>query len=259
MRVPLDAVGLLDATHQNRTRGELARDTMLYDEQGQLLDAAPYPAIHEYPSQRQYMYDHPVRMRAMHQLAREQMMQAKLRMAATENANRPVHTYTEGDYVRLSLEHLKLPVWAVAKCHKLRGKYFGAFQVVAVHSPIAIELRLPSWLHSSIHPVFHAMYLKPSTTASADRGMKKLLQDVFEPADYEVQVILAHRSRAAGTEFLVQWMGCSYLQSTWEPEAGLAHAQRHLSAYRDKSRHVDVDVATVMLCDPARLGSRLVY
>jgi hypothetical protein len=84
-----------------------------------------------------------------------------------------------GDYVRLSLEHLTLPVWAVAKCHKLRGKYFGAFQVVAVHSPIAIELRLPSWLHSSIHPVFHAMYLKPSTTASADRGMKQLLQDIL--------------------------------------------------------------------------------
>ena len=258
MRLPIDAVGLLDATHQNRTRGELARDRMEYDDHGQLLDAAPYPAVHEYPSQQQYLYDHPVRMRAMHQLAREQMMQVKLRMSADENAHRPVHLYSEGDYVRLSLEHLTLPVWAVAKCRKLRGKYFGAFQVVAVHSPIAIELRLPSWLHSNIHPVFHAMYLKPSTTASADRGMKQILQDIFEPADYEVDGILAHRSRGGLTEFLVQWTGCSYLQSTWEPEAGLVHAQRHLSTYRNKTRQVEVDVSYVMVCDPERLGTRLV-
>ena len=66
MRLPLDAVGLLDSTHQNRTRGQLARDSMVYDDHGQLLDAAPYPAVHEYPSQRQYMYDHPDRMRAIH-------------------------------------------------------------------------------------------------------------------------------------------------------------------------------------------------
>ena len=87
--------------------------------------------------------------------------------------------------------------------------------------------------------------------------MKQLLQDVFEPADCEVDGILAHRSRGNTTEFLVQWVGCSYLQSTWEPESGLVHAQRHLCAYRDKARRVEVDVSYVMVCDPARLGTRV--
>eukprot|EP01046_Picozoa_sp_COSAG06_P055358 COSAG06_NODE_10156_length_1738_cov_4.849908_3_plen_91_part_01 len=57
---------------------------------------------------------------------------------------------------------LTMPVWTVSKCRKLRGKYVGSFLVVAVHSPIAIEVRLPSWLHKNIHPVFHPMYLKLS-------------------------------------------------------------------------------------------------
>ena len=52
---------------------------MQYDAEGQLLDVAPYPAIYEYAAQQRYEYDHPERMRAIHQLAREQMIQAKLR------------------------------------------------------------------------------------------------------------------------------------------------------------------------------------
>ena len=128
--------------------------------------------------------------------------------------------------------------------------------MVAVHSPLAIELRLPVWLHASVHPVFHPMYLKLSTTTTVDHGLRSRLQSVFEPADYEVDGILAHRARGGGTEFLIQWANCSYLQSTWEPESGLAHAQRHLAKYRAKSRPVEVDAASVMLHDPARLGAR---
>ena len=43
---------------------------MVYSDDGKLLDAAPYPALFEYPEQRQFEYDHPERMRAIHQLAR---------------------------------------------------------------------------------------------------------------------------------------------------------------------------------------------
>ena len=55
----------------------------------------------------------------------------------------------------------------------------------------------------------------------------------------------------------MDWENCSYLQSTWEPEDGLAHAQRHLTAYQKKSRQVEIDVASVLLEDPTRLGARL--
>ena len=56
-----------------------------------------------------------------------------------------------------------------SKCRKLRGKYVGSFPVVAVHSPIAIEVRLPNWLHKNIHPVFHpTAALPPRPSASPE-------------------------------------------------------------------------------------------
>jgi hypothetical protein len=258
MRVPIDTQGIMDHSPLNRTDDGLARNAMVHDAAGVLLDAAPYPAVHERFAQMRYVYDHPARMTAIHQVAREQMVQAKLRMAAAENSNRTDVTYKPGDFVRVSLEHLQLPVWAVAKCRKLRAKYFGAFAVVAVHSPLAIEIELPPWLHKNVHPVFHPMHLKPTTSASLDVGLKGRLGSVFEPDEYEVAGILAHRKRGKHTEFLVQWAGCSYLQCTWEPESGLVHAQRHLTAYSTKSRKIEVNVSEVLLTDPARLGRLMV-
>ena len=38
---------------------------------------------------------------------------------------------------------------------------------------------------------------------------------------------------------------------------GLAHAQRHLTAYQKKSRQVEIDAAFALLEDPTRLGARL--
>ena len=56
-----------------------------------------------------------------------------------------------------------------------------------------------------------------------------------------IQHILAHRKGRGGTEYLVQWANCSYLQSTWEPEMGLASAQAALVAYAKKTRKVAID------------------
>jgi hypothetical protein len=98
------------------------------------------------------------------------------------------------------------------------------------------------------------MYLKPASTSSLDVGLRKTLGTIFEPADYGVEKILAHRRRKNATEYLVQWESCSYLQSTWEPESGLMQAQRQLSQYSAKRRQIDMDAASVMLEDQRRLG-----
>ena len=52
----------------------------------------------------------------------------------------------------------------------------------------------------------------------------------------------------------MQWENCSYLQSTWEPEAELASAQRLLAAYNKKSRKIEMELATAMVEDGTRLG-----
>ena len=97
----------------------------MYDEDETLLDKAPYPGICAVDHQEDYQFDHPERMRAIHQLARERMIQAKTCMAEAENQNRSIQEVKTGDYVMLSLEHIQLLVWTVSKCRKLRGKYFG--------------------------------------------------------------------------------------------------------------------------------------
>ena len=48
-------------------------------------------------------YDHPELIRAIHQLAHEQMVQAKLRMTVTENSTRPARVYEVGDFVKLMI------------------------------------------------------------------------------------------------------------------------------------------------------------
>eukprot|EP01046_Picozoa_sp_COSAG06_P039540 COSAG06_NODE_4686_length_4036_cov_7.714757_5_plen_90_part_00 len=78
------------------------------------------------------------------------------------------------------------PTWPPSrlsfKCRKLRGKYVGPFPIVAVHSPIAIEVRLPSWLHANLHHVFHSMYLRPAEKKTTDTNLKQQLKGVFDSA-----------------------------------------------------------------------------
>ena len=130
----------------------------------------------------------------------------------------------------------------------------GSFPVVAVHSPIAIELRLPDWMHQNIHPVFHPMYLQLAGTKTVQPNLKQMLGNVLAPTDYGVERILAHRTVRGATEYLVQWEGCSYLQSTYEPESNLAFAQSKLSAYQNKRRQIETDVSCVLCEDPLRSG-----
>ena len=86
-------------------------------------------------------------------------------------------------------------------------------------------------------------------------ALKATLGNVLTPSDYGVDRILAHRVVNGTTEYLVQWEGCSYLQSTYEPECNLTYAQTKLSAYQNKRRKIVTDVASVMCDDPWRNGT----
>ena len=199
---------------------EFMTEVHVYDEDGTLPDKAPYPGRCAVDHQEINQFDHPERMRAIHQLrmraihrlAREQIIQAKIRMAEAENENRSIQEFETGEYVMFRLEHIQLPVWA-------------------------------------IRPVFHPIYITPSSATAEDK-----IGSVFEPAEYGVEGILAHRKRHGKTEYLVQWESCSCLQSTWEPGAGLSSAQRILTACNWKSRKIGMELAAAMVDDETRLG-----
>eukprot|EP01043_Picozoa_sp_COSAG02_P032841 COSAG02_NODE_2212_length_9491_cov_210.102215_3_plen_126_part_00 len=98
------------------------------------------------------------------------------------------------------------------------------------------------------------MYLQLAGTRTVQPNLKRVLGNVLTPADYGVERILAHRTVRGVTEYLVQWEGCSYLQSTYEPECNLAFAQSKLSLYRNKRRQIETDVSCVICEDPLRSG-----
>ena len=141
----------------------------------------------------------------------------------------------------LELSHYKFAAEALGPAKKLNQKFAGAFPVVAVHSPRAIEIRLPTYAHGLIHPVIHPMYLKLASRKSVQKGMRKLIERHFDPP-YEVDNILAHRHNNETLEYLVQWRGCGPLQSTWEPERQLSSAQGARDRYWNKAQQRELDL-----------------
>ena len=84
------------------------------------------------------------------------------------------------------------------------------------------------------------MYLRLSETVSLQPRLRQQLKGALDPGEHEVDNIIAHRKGREGTDFLVQWKNCSYLQATWEPEAQLTSAQAVVTRYMSKSRKVEV-------------------
>lgn len=249
MQMPVDTQALSDQTYQNRGHGQLVRHQMVHDSGGILLDAAPYPGVYEYGLQEQHQYDHPERMRAIFQTAREAMMAAKATLNARLNKAVPDRAYQVGDMVKLKLGHYKLPTYQHKTAQKLRQRYFGNFEVTAVHSPTAIELALPAYM-SRVHNVIHPEYLRLGHTnangsykkgVERGTGFRDIITAAFDmTTEYGVDEIVAHRHVGAPSdgnmEYLVRWENCSNLQVTWEPQSALIHAPRKVTSYQRKQR-----------------------
>ncbi|GAX74608.1 hypothetical protein CEUSTIGMA_g2056.t1 [Chlamydomonas eustigma] len=88
---------------------------------------------------------------------RHQLDLAKARQETHVNRSRRPLTFTVGDRVRLSSDHLTLVEYPSSK---LRPRFLGPFTINQVISPVAYRLTLPAAL-SHIHPVFHVSCLLP--------------------------------------------------------------------------------------------------
>ena len=98
----------------------------------------------------------------IHQLAREEMIQAKTRMVEAENKNRSIREFKTGEYLMLRLEHIQLPVWTVSQQvpqtagEVLRPVPYRAGAYIACHRPATTNVAsqidspgLPSDVHTS--------------------------------------------------------------------------------------------------------------
>src|SRR5712671_3238938 len=97
-------------------------------------------------------------------------------------------------------------------------------------SPVVYQLRLPpQW---NIHPAFHASLLTPYVeTKEHGKSYTRPPPDMIEgEAEYEVEVIRAHRHQRRKLQYLIKWKGYPESDNTWEP-AGNVQAPQLIRKY----------------------------
>ena len=150
-------------------------------------------------------------------------------MADEANRHRRHQTFSVGDWVKLDAAYLP---WGDQPARKLRDRFIGPLQVVAVISPVAYKLGLPPAL-SKLHPVFHVEKLLPWCQDSEHPDHECLQTKTFHPPGdfvegddwYEISHIRAVKiGRDPELDrdtvlFQVRWAAPfdSAVHDTWEP------------------------------------------
>jgi len=137
-----------------------------------------------------------------------------------------------GDKVWLSANHLLTHF----PSKKLAAKRHGPFTISKVLSPITYQLKLPSsW---RIHPVFHAVELSSyKETEVHSPNFTEPPPDLIDgEAEYEIEVIIAHKKVQGKFQYLVSWKGYASSENSWLPEKEFNHAQEILQTYKKRLR-----------------------
>ena len=170
------------------------------------------------------------RIRRLHEdlmMARDHIERAQKRQAQYADQHRRHVTFSIGDRVLLSTEHLRMI--GVKRTPKLTFKFIGPFTVVRVVGSNAYELDLPN--NMRLHPVFNISRLK----AYKDGTISHPLRDqsntrpppVIDAEDgaesFVPEEILECRGRGARKRWLVKWVGYPHEENTWEPLSNIGH------------------------------------
>ncbi len=169
-------------------------------------------------------------------MAQDALQQAQSQQAKYYNHGRKNDSFSEGDLVLVSTNHINPPFLKSKGSKKLRPKYVGPWPIVRKVGKTTYELDLPA--HIKIHPVINSQYLKrfvPSPQefqgrASIPPPPVPIVQN--EVTEYEVEKIKDHRTDNKGnTAYLVAWKGYEEHDDTWEPAANLENFQDLVTDY----------------------------
>ena len=124
-----------------------------------------------------------------------------------------------GDWVWLKLQAYRQHSVQKRSNQKLAHQFYGPFQVIDAVGPVAYKLQLPS--DSQIHNGFHVSQLKAfKGDLPAIAHIPSWLHGHNVAVQLEPFAILDKRivksKNVAQVQYLVQWMGSSPQEATWE-------------------------------------------
>ena len=173
--------------------------------------------------------------------AKKHLAKAQARQTAYANKRRRPHSFAAGQQVLLSTKYLLRTDGEVVQ--KLRARWEGPFDIVAMVGPNAARLDLPSEVFK-IHPVVNVEYLRPYhnrvVSAESEGEDAPVASDSVEPAPvyyergtplWNIEKVLdrrvhrkAHWRKFKGKprwfptlyKYKVRWQGYSVDQDSWE-------------------------------------------
>ena len=124
-------------------------------------------------------------------------------------------TLKEGDKVYLRRKNLK----TTRPSEKLDYTKLGPFRILKKKSDVNYDLDLPKKMR--IHPTFHISLLEPASDDTPVQTNPPAIDPSSQTEEFDVERIIAKRTRKKKTEYLVKWLGYDKSENTWEPTANL--------------------------------------
>ena len=142
-------------------------------------------------------------------------------------------TFQVGDRVWLLQGSIK----TTRPCCKLDYQRFGPYMISGKINDVTFRLDLPPHMH--LHPVFHVSLLEPYTTSSIPGRLTSPPPpvEVSDGTEYEVAAILDSKIVRNKLYYLVDWLGYTPNDRTWEPAENLDNASDMVAAFHNKYPH----------------------
>jgi transposase InsO family protein len=116
-------------------------------------------------------------------------------------------------------------------CRKLDYQRFGPYVISGKINDVTFRLDLPP--HMRLHPVFHVSLLEPYTSSSIPGRVSTPPPpvEVSNGSEYEVAAILDSKLIRNKLYYLVDWLGYTPNDRTWEPAENLQNASDMVAAF----------------------------
>jgi hypothetical protein len=144
---------------------------------------------------------------------KDRLIQAQVTMKQYHDKRRREVEFNVGDWVWLRLQQRTMVDVTLAAPTKLVPKFFGPYQVLQKIGIVSYKLQLPR--NAQIHGVFHVSLLKRFEGSAPDQivSLPPLLHGRVIPTPEHV---LCARVNRGVWELLVQWLGRSKTDTSWE-------------------------------------------